>query len=242
MPSWRKGLEKAIVSMLDRGSKLQGPAVAAYVDRTRRGHPGESPAEIVARLEKLYLTAVTGSGGAVGATAAVPGIGTVAALSASGAETLFFLEASALFTLAVAEVHGVAPRDHERRRALVLAVVLGEGGKEIVERTVGRKATNWGTLLVYRVPKLKEMNESLLGRFALRFVIERSALVVGKVIPAGIGAAIGAGGNRLLGKGVISNAKDAFGPPPQHWPVIDAEVIAIHPEHTNQDAPPGGGA
>ena len=106
-----------MVSLLDNGSKLQAPAVAKYVARTRRAHPDESPGQIIERFENTFLTAVTGSGSAVGATAAVPGVGTVASLAAAGAETVFFLEASALLTLAVAAVHGVSPTDTHAREA-----------------------------------------------------------------------------------------------------------------------------
>ncbi|MQY28643.1 hypothetical protein [Nocardia aurantia] len=224
----KDGLEKAVVSGLDNASQLQAPAVAKYVERLRRSHPGEGPDRITVRLEKMYLTTVTGSGTAVGATAAVPGVGTFAALAAMSAETAFFLEASALFTLAIAAVHGVAPEDAERRRALVLAVVLGESGMQIVEKNVGRSAKNWGDLLADRIPGIRSMNDSLLKRFIVQFVAKRSALMVGKVIPAGIGAAIGGFGNRALGKRVIENAHKAFGPAPARWPdplVIDAEPL-----------------
>ncbi|WP_019929231.1 hypothetical protein [Nocardia sp. BMG111209] len=225
---FKAGLEKAVVSGLDNASQLQAPAVAKYVERLRRAHPEEGPDRIVARLERTYLTTVTGSGTAVGATAAVPGVGTFTALAAMSAETAFFLEASALFTLAVAAVHGIAPEDAERRRALVLAVVLGESGMQIVEKNVGRSAKNWGDLLAERIPGIRSMNDSLVKRFMVQFLAKRSALMVGKVIPAGIGAAIGGFGNRALGRRVIDNSHGAFGPAPAAWPrpmVIDADPL-----------------
>ncbi|RDI68621.1 hypothetical protein [Nocardia pseudobrasiliensis] len=236
---FKTGLEKAVVSLLDNGSQLQAPAVEKYVERLRRAHPGESPAQIVERLERQYLTTVTGSGTAVGATAAIPGIGTITSIAAMGAETAFFLEASAVFTLAVASVHNIAPEDSERRRALVLAVVLGESGMEIVEKSVGHSAKNWGTLLANRIPGLSSMNDSLLKRFVVQFLAKRSALMVGKVIPAGIGAAIGGFGNRALGKTVIANAHGAFGAAPRSWRgplVIDADPLP------SLDPSPGAGS
>ncbi|MDR7172071.1 hypothetical protein J2W56_005832 [Nocardia kruczakiae] len=226
------GVEKAVRSLLDNGAQVQAPAVAKYVDRFRRSHPDESPAQILDRLEKIYLTTVTGSGTAVGATAAVPGVGTLTSLAAMSAETTFFIEASAVFTLAVAAVHGIAPEDKERRRALVLAVVLGESGMEIVQQSVGHSAKNWGTLLAERIPGIKGMNESLMKRFVVQFITKRSMLMFGKVLPAGIGAAIGGFGNRALGKNVIANAHKAFGPAPMRWSggtargtVIDADPL-----------------
>lgn len=223
------GVEKAVRSLLDNGAQLQAPAVAKYVDRYRRAHPDDSPAQILDRLEKIYLTTVTGSGTAVGATAAVPGVGTLASIAAMSAETTFFLEASAVYTLAVAAVHGVAPEDKERRRALVLAVVLGDAGKDIVQQSVGHSAKNWGTLLADRIPGISRMNDSLMKRFVVQFIAKRSALMFGKVLPAGIGAAIGGFGNRTIGKAVIGNARKAFGPAPQRWPargaVVDADPL-----------------
>lgn len=225
---FKGGLEKTVVSLLDNGSQLQAPAVTKYVERLRKAHPDETPTQIVTRIEKLYLNTVTGSGTAVGATAAVPGVGTVASIAAMSAETAFFLEAGALFTLAVAAVHGVAPEDKERRRALVLAVVLGESGMEIVQKSVGHSAKNWGTLLSNKIPGIGAMNDSLLKRFLVQFITKRSALMLGKVIPAGIGAAIGGFGNRALGHRLIDNARQAFGPAPKTWPqplIIDADPL-----------------
>ncbi|WP_330185266.1 hypothetical protein OHB26_17765 [Nocardia sp. NBC_01503] len=225
---FKAGLEKAVVSLLDNGAQVQAPAVAKYVGKLRDSHPGETPAQIISRIEKLYLTAVTGSGTAVGATAAVPGVGTMASIAAMSAETAFFLEASAVYTLAVAAVHGVAPEDNERRRALVLAVVMGESGMEIVQKSVGSSAKNWGTLLAGKIPGISGMNDTLLKRFVMQFLAKRSALMVGKIIPAGIGAAIGGFGNRALGHGVVDNSRKAFGAPPRTWPqplVIDADPL-----------------
>ncbi|MFF3566205.1 hypothetical protein [Nocardia jiangxiensis] len=228
MPIFKAGVEKAIRAVLDNGAQLQAPAVAKYVDRFRRAHPEESPAQIIGRIETLYLTTVTGSGTAVGATAAVPAVGTLAALAAVSAETTFFLEASAVYTLAVAAVHGIAPDDAERRRALVLAVVLGESGMEIVEKNVGRSAQNWASLLTERIPGIRSLNDTLMRRFILRFLAKRSPLMFGKVLPAGIGAAIGGFGNRTLGKQTIANAHRAYGPAPLVWHtpvVIDADPL-----------------
>lgn len=219
-------IEKTIITLLDNGSRLQGPAVARYVDRVRRAHPDESPAQIIGRLEKMFLTGVTGSGSAVGATAAFPGVGTLAAVGAVGAETVFFLEASALLTLAVASVHGIHPHDHEQRRALVLAVALGEAGMEVVSKAAGTTTKNWSAAVTGRIPgsKLKVLNNSLVEKFIRKYFAKRSALIVGKLVPAGIGAVIGGAGNRALGKRTISNARAAFGPPPAQWPDAPAAL------------------
>ena len=98
---------KVLSHVLESSTRLQAPAVKAYVARLRRSSPDATPAQIVTRLEKQYLAAVMASGAAVGSAAAFPGIGTLAALSAVAGETVVFLEATAAFVLAVAEVHGI---------------------------------------------------------------------------------------------------------------------------------------
>ncbi len=229
-------IEKVLVSVLDNGSRLQAPAVAKYVNRVRKAHPDESPAQIVERMEKMFILAVTGSGSAVGATAAVPGVGTVASIAAVGAESAFFLEASALLTLAIASVHGISVQDHQQRRALVLAVALGESGMEIVQKATGITAKNWGTAITSKIPgpTMRGMNSTLVRKFVTKYAAKRSALILGKLVPAGIGAVIGGAGNRAIGKGVVKNAREAFGPAPARWTdhliVMPADDAAVLPQ------------
>ncbi|WP_245569755.1 hypothetical protein [Gordonia shandongensis] len=212
-------------ALLDRAQRLQRPAVARYIARLRAKHPGEAPEQIIRRLERQYLTSVTASGAAVGAAAAVPGVGTVTALGALTAESAVFIEASALLALAVAEVHGISPHDTERRKALVMAVALGEEGTLIIGKAIGSRSGD--ALASLGVPGLNvaTINRTLGNRFVKKFALRKAPVVAGKLIPGGIGAVIGGGGNRVLGTAVLRNARRAFGPPPRFWDV-DGEVIS----------------
>ena len=214
---------KALSNILERGARVQAPAVEAYVQRLRRTNPDASPAEIITKLEKRYLAAVMASGAAVGSAAAFPGIGTIAALSAVAGETVVFLEATALFVLAVAEVHGIPAGHREHRRALVLSVLVGDDSKGAVRDLVGPGRTNGAWLgestAALPLPVVSQLNNRLLKYFVKRYALRRGAIAFGKMLPMGIGAVIGGGGNRLMGKKIISNARTAFGPPPGRWPV-----------------------
>ena len=198
--------------ILDRAQRLQGPAVKKYVDSLRRKYPDNSPAQIIERLEKRYLNAVTGSGSAVGAAAAVPGVGTMTAFGAMTGDTAFFLEASALLALSIAEVHGIGVHETDRRKSLVLAVALGEEGVLALGRVVG---TRGGPT---------KLNKTLVNKLVRKYAIRRAPLIFGKLMPAGIGAVIGGAGSRALGRKVVHNAREAFGPAPSFW-VLDAEVV-----------------
>jgi hypothetical protein len=213
---------RVLSQIIERGSRVQGPAVKAYVERLRQGNPDATPAEIVTKLEKQYLAAVMASGAAVGSAAAVPGIGTLAALSAVAGETVVFLEATALFVLAVAEVHGIPAEHRERRRALVLSVLVGEDSKHAIADLIGPGRTSGAWLsdgaATLPLPAVSQLNTRLLRYFVKRYTLRRGAIMFGKLLPVGIGAVVGGVGNRLMGKRIIKHARAAFGAPPPRWP------------------------
>lgn len=239
-PDWQPGgstgrpkaSARALAQVIERSSRVQGPAAAAYVARLRRAHPGASPAEIVAMLEKRYLAALTASGAAVGSAATFPGVGTLTALSAGAGETVFFMEATAVFVLANAVVYGV-PADHrERRRALVLAVLVGDDSRRAIGELIGPARTNGGWLAegMASLPlsSLGRLNSRMLKYFVKRYAMRRGALMFGKMLPVGIGAAVGGAGNRIIGKKIVRNARQAFGVPPARWPNALHVLPTVH--------------
>ncbi|MFN2517895.1 MAG: hypothetical protein ABR604_02465, partial [Jatrophihabitantaceae bacterium] len=130
-------VERALDAALDKALAIQRPVVLGYLDRVRAKRPGATPANVIEQLERRYLTAVVGIGGASGAAAAIPGVGTGAAVATGAVEIAGFVSATAMYVLAVAEVHGVPVSDPEVRRALVLAVLLGEGATAALEGAAG---------------------------------------------------------------------------------------------------------
>lgn len=213
---------KVLSQIIERGARVQEPAVKAYVDRLRDHNPGATPAEIIEKLDKHYMAAVMASGAAVGSTAAFPGIGTLVAMSAVAGETVMFLEATAVYVLAVAEVHGIPAEHRERRRALVLAVLVGDDGKHAVSDLLGPGRTSGAWLAdgaaTLPLPAVSQLNSRLLRYFVKRYTLKRGAIAFGKLLPVGIGAVVGGVGNRLMGKKIVSHARSAFGSPPARWP------------------------
>jgi F0F1-type ATP synthase membrane subunit c/vacuolar-type H+-ATPase subunit K len=218
-----KASARALAHIIERSSRIQGPVAAAYVERLRRADPAASPGVIVSKLEKRFLAAVTASGAAVGSAAVLPGIGTLSALSAAAGETAVFLEATAFFALATAAVYGVSADNREQRRALVLAVLVGDDSRHAMAELLGSGRRNGAWLsegvASLPMPALSQMNSRLLKRAVRRFALRRGALLFGKILPVGIGAVIGAIGNRMVGKKIVRNTRSAFGTPPARWPV-----------------------
>ena len=66
--------------------------------------------------------------------------------SGEGHDAVAALDAAVLYTLAVAEVHRLPTDDVERRRALVLGVVMGAGGTALMRTSCSvRRPTRFGS-------------------------------------------------------------------------------------------------
>jgi len=215
----------------DRVMAVQRPVVLAHIRSIRRRRPDASPEHLVRVLERRYLAAVTVGGAAVGASAAIPAVGTGTALVLSGVETAGFLEASALFAQSVTEIHGIAVDDPERARTLVMALILGNAGQDLITQFAGQAAGKgtrtayWGELLTSSLPNaaFNQIAVRIRNAFLRRFAVTQGTSVAGRLIPFGIGAVVGGGGNHLLGRRIVRTSQEAFGPAPLTFPAsLDA--------------------
>jgi hypothetical protein len=224
----------AILRGIERALDVQRPLILSNLNRLRRRHPDASPAELARFLERDYLRATTAAGAAVGATAAVPAVGTIASLGLSAAATVGFLEATALYAESIAELHGVKTVDPERSRVMVMAILMGEEGMALVRSILGASAGQgapqyWGQLVNKSAPTsmVKTITGSIQRRFLKKFLAKQGGFMLGRALPFGAGAVIGGTGNHLMGKAVIKTTREAFGPLPQTIPGELAEVLQL---------------
>lgn len=206
---------------------VQRPAVLAYLRMLRRKNPDASPAEIADIVRKHYLWAATGGGAAVGATAVVPGLGTLAAAGVAAVETAGFLEASALYAQAITELHGLPVRDPQRANALVMGLMLGNAGKDLVKKFSAQAAgegpaltSHWGPMVAKQIPAqmmdtlTKRMRKTMMRKYAAR----TGGSMVGRLMPFGIGAVIGGVVNHQMARTVVRHSRSAFDPYPGAFP------------------------
>ncbi|MET9492216.1 hypothetical protein [Nocardia sp. NPDC006630] len=223
---FERALQKSVEMVIRGGTGIQAPLAAKYVGRLRRKHPGRSPEDITHGLEWRYLTIVTVSGTVAGLSAAVPGVGTLIGLAVSGVESVFFLEASALYAASMSAVHGMESLPPKQRRTLIAGVVLGEAGSEMLGKSASQSARDWATVVADKLPVVRNIDNAMAKRFIGGFIVKRGVLMFGKTLPAGIGAVIGGVGNHALGKTVITNAHNTFGSAPENWADRKAEIPA----------------
>jgi hypothetical protein len=205
---------------LDRAVTIPSAVIRAHVVSLRRKNPEASPTRIIHLLSQEYTLLLEGAGGAVGAAAAFPAVGTGVSLALSTGDVATFFASSSAYALCVAEVHGIQADDVERRRALLLATVLGESGAKSIADVSGKSMSAWGTALLTTMPKstIRQVNSVLTRRFVKRRIATQSSLAIGRVIPFGIGAVIGVAGGRSLARTVTHQARRAFGEPLAHFP------------------------
>lgn len=216
-----------MVRALDRVLAIQRPAVLAHLRSVRMRHPDATPAQIVKILERRYLATVTTTGAAVGATAVIPAVTTGVTLALSGVETVGFVEATTLFAQSLAEVHGIRVDDPDRARALVLTLMLGSEGVDLLTQ-LARQATGngpgrsayWGELITKTLPRtaVGPLVDRLKTAFVRRFAVAGGTSFIGKALPFGVGAVVGGAGNSILGRRVLVGARRAFGVPPASVP------------------------
>ncbi|MCL1870943.1 MAG: hypothetical protein FWF90_11095 [Promicromonosporaceae bacterium] len=208
-------------AFVDKAVTVPSSTIRKHVAAVRARNPEATPEQVVRILEKEYLRVVTATAGAVGVVAAVPAVGTGTGIALTSADIATFFASSAAFSLAVAEVHGVASDDVPRRRALLLASVLGAKGARDVESAVGGSTTAWGKVLLTTMPQgtVRKVNKALTSAFLRRQLAKQGSLAVGRLVPFGVGAVVGLVGGRALGHGVVAQCRRAFGVPPAAFPV-----------------------
>ncbi|WP_178945395.1 MULTISPECIES: di- and tripeptidase [Micrococcaceae] len=214
----------ALNKALDTVLRVQRPLVVTSIKKLRKKHPDETPEQIAHRLEKLYLRDVTVGGGAVGASAFIPGIGTVTSVGLSVVAVGGYLERTAIYAQSMAELFGAHVEDPEKARTMVMALMLGEDGAVLMQQILGQSgrtagiSNKWGLMMGKDDGKGFSVSKTIRNMFVKRFLARQSGAMLGRALPFGLGAVVGGGANLALGRQVIKSTKEAFGKAPSLFP------------------------
>lgn len=212
---------------LDQALAIPARNIENNVAHMRREYPGADVAELAERAADRFRLESGLTSSAVGASAALPSVGTATAAALTVGQTAMFLASAVKYILTVAELQGLHVVTAERRRALVLSALLGQDGAEAVQGSLGLSSLYWATqnLAKMPLPTVKSINAQLAKRLVKRQAVRSSALMLGRLVPFGIGAAIGWSGGRALANHIIEGATSALGPLPHDLLCDDVEVI-----------------
>ena len=226
-----KGLDvrAPVTAAFGKALEAQYPAARANVARAPSASSNKSPEELLSYLTKAYLGVVAVTGAGAGAAAVVPN-GEIQ-VPAAILDLLAFLEASVLYALSAAELHGLHVEDVERRRLLVMSVLAGDAAATAtLEPLIARSAPYWGRLIVEKIPMavIYKANKLLGPRFVAKWTGRQAVIILGMQVPFLIGAGIGAGGNTLFGWFIVKSARTILGPTPESWVELN-ELAALAP-------------
>lgn len=215
--------------------RAQRPLVISQLRRLTRKYPHDTPDELAGRLAKRYISSLTTTGAAAGGVGAVPGVGTTASLGASFGAAIGFLELTALYAQSVAELAGLHTKHDKEAQTLVMTIMLGEEGRELLKQAASAEpGTRFGTLgpaawIASGITGLTERAfTSLANRFMSSLVRGEAVRFLGRIVPFGLGAGIGGIANRNLARQVVVQTHETFGELPQ-WhdvPGIFVELTA----------------
>ncbi len=212
-----------IEAAVDKAIAIPASRITERVARMRRDRPGADTAELVALAADRFRNEAGLSSGAVGASAALPAIGTASAAALTVGQTAVFIGSAVTYVLTVAELQGLRVVEPEKRRALVLSALLGREGSEAVQGQLGLASLFWAaqSLAQMPIPTAKSINGQLAKRLAKRAAAKGGAIALGRLLPLGIGAAIGYSGGRALANQVIEGAQAALGPASPFVPALE---------------------
>ena len=194
-------LAESLLGGVDRAVELR------WDDALRRAAtvPGADVAARVKHVTDAFARELGLLGGATGAAAAVPGPGTVASLTASFAEVGWFTLRLADMILTIAALHGHDRAAVEERRAWVLSVLaFGDGAAKGFTDLAGSVGKS-GPSAAWRM-----INNRLRRRVVSRLGTRFGATRAGRLLPLGIGAAVGGTANYVAVRAVARQADRFF--------------------------------
>lgn len=191
-------LERAFGDSFEVAKKLAVSRVA----KIREDNKNISETDLIKELEERYVRDVTGTGALVGAAAAVPGIGTMAALAAAVGDAGLFMTSTMVHVFSVLDATNTEITDVEMERSLVLTVLLGgtgSGAAKGVAKELGKKSST-SMLTAIRSGSSAQISKALGRKVLTRYMARQTGFMFGKALPFGVGAIIGGSLNRGLGK------------------------------------------
>lgn len=238
-----EAVTRALTSGIDKVVESRYEPAVRNVVRVRSRRSEISESDLAHIIVRRYRRELGTAGAASGGAAAVPGVGTSAAVATSLAETSWTAVRLGQMILEIGIAYGHTAEEIDERRLWVLAV-LGSalGISESLGETAGLVGRRGGIRIVKAIPigQIQRVNRAIGGRVVVKWGATQGAVRLGTLIPFGAGALIGGGGNAALVMVVGRQAKLFFDdgdnklPPgapdglPSDAGVIDAEAVEEH--------------
>lgn len=209
-------LNGRILQTIDRVIENRYGPATDLVHGFQRELGTHDPEPVVDRIVRKYLRELATVGAVSGGTAAMPGAGTASAAAISSVDLAFSVGKLCEMVLAIGVAYGHDMDSIDRRRAFVLSVLAaGNGAAAGIDTAAGRLGAAGGARVLAKIPEeaLGNVNAILGTRLVTKFATEQGLIRLGRLVPFGIGAAVGGAGNALLVRSVAGAARLFFAEP-----------------------------
>jgi hypothetical protein len=172
------------------------PAIRERVERLRAENPGLDREALARKLIRSTRRRVAATGAASGATAIVPGLGTVIAIGTAASQGLFALEQQTELVLGIAILYGHELGDSDAQLLEALVVLGLVGGAVRLRDNLLIAGGERITLQAFRhLPEvwLGRAGNRILIRVLGRTLANRATSVAAKTIPLAVGVVAGFG-------------------------------------------------
>ena len=201
--------ESTLIQALEKLKVCPTPAkIEREVASIRSARPHDDPPELARRVVRSTTTRLTGVGAVAALPGAVPGLGTGTQIAVSGTtitgELWTILRNLTQMQLVVAGLHGHDIRHPDRRDELVIVWGL-ESGAIVPATEVGKRLGTKIAVAQFNEKVsgeiFKKINQKLGTTVVTKWGTKRGGVAVGRLIPFGVGVAIGGGVNYATARG-----------------------------------------
>lgn len=187
---------RAVVSTLAQAVRSRKPAIRARVEGLRAAHPFHTNHQLALELIRSTRRRVAMTGAVSGAVSIAPGLGTVLAVGTITSQSLYALEQEVELVLGIAMVfgHELSGSDERVLEALVVVGITG-GAVKLRENVLVSGGERIAVEAFRRLPSLILVHGGgrVVTRILGRFLTSGAAKVAVRIVPLGVGVAVGAG-------------------------------------------------
>jgi hypothetical protein len=206
---------RSVLGVLTHAVQTREPAIQARVDELRTSHPSYTNDQLAQALIRSTRRRVAATGALSGAVSIAPGLGTVLAIGTITSQTLYALEQEIELVLGIAMLfgHELAQSDERVIEALVV-VGITSGAVKLREDVLVAGGERIAVAAFRRLPGMliSHGGGRVMTRILARFAASGTAKVAARVVPLGVGVAVGAGFDWLAVTGLGRAAMKYYGP------------------------------
>jgi hypothetical protein len=206
---------RAILSTLSNAVQTREPAIREKVQKLRAIHPQYTSDQLARELIRSTRRRVAATGALSGAAAVAPGFGTVLALGTITTQAVYALEQEVELVLGIAMLYGHELRGSDERVLEALVVVgITSGAVKLREDVLVAGGERLAVSLFRRLPGmiLERGGGHVITRILGRVAISGAGRIASRVIPLGVGVAVGAGFDWVTVTGLGRAAMKYYGP------------------------------